>query len=332
MTLNLEIDSKYWNRRSDMMYYKYINFLVRALAFDANSLIDVGSANTQYIEEFDWIPNKFALDIKNPYHSPRVKAIETDFLEYLPEEKFDFVTCLQVLEHIPNVEAFAKKLLTLSDHVLISVPYMWPEDATDEHVHDPIDLEKLTGWIGKEPTYSIIVSEPLRIPSKGISKRLICYYQAEDNLDYKVALKNANRLTESKLENLIKDDLENLHHKIEKSSQQIEKSHQQNLDLEQSIKSLVEEQKEDNRKLKMELSASFAQERLDNKVQNNIHYSNRSMKLEHEIKQYDEKIRKARVDQRYFLKRAEGIRNSRAWRVTYPIRKLGDLFKKKKHT
>ena len=144
MTTNkIGVVDQYWKKRSLMMYYKYIDFMVQAFAADAKSLIDIGTADTQYIENFDWIPNKYALDIKNPYGSAAVKSIEIDFLDYQPEEKFDFVTCLQVLEHIPNVEEFAKKLLKISNRVLISVPYMWPEGSEDEHIHDPIDLQKV---------------------------------------------------------------------------------------------------------------------------------------------------------------------------------------------
>ncbi|ENH98078.1 hypothetical protein J416_01899 [Gracilibacillus halophilus YIM-C55.5] len=178
-----EKDKDYWNRRMYMFYYQYIDFLVRAFASDAHRLLDVGTANTQYIENFEWIPEKFSLDIENPYQSPNVTAIEQDFFQYTPARDFDFVTCLQVLEHIPNVEDFAQKLLAISDKVLISVPYMWPEGSEEGHIHDPINLDKVNRWMGREPSYYIIVEEPLRNPNTGKSKRLICYYQ-KDKMNY----------------------------------------------------------------------------------------------------------------------------------------------------
>ena len=190
------VDNQYWLRRSNMMYYKYIDILVKAFAYDAKSIIDVGSANTEYIEKFYWIPNKYTLDIKNPYTSSNVTAIETDFLTFKPEEKFDFVTCFQVLEHIPEVQLFAKKLFEISEKVLISVPHLWPKGAEKEHINDPVDEEKLFKWTNREPSYSIIVSEPLREPRKGISRRMICYYgPVGEQINYRKAMDNVLELT-----------------------------------------------------------------------------------------------------------------------------------------
>jgi FkbM family methyltransferase len=167
----------YWSKRSNMMYYRYVDFLVRALAADARSLIDVGSANAQYIENFDWIPKRHTLDIKKPYSSENVTGIQTDFFDFQPEEKYDFATCLQVLEHIPDAKSFARKLFEVADRVLISVPYKWEKDSTRWHVHDPVDASKLLDWTGREPSYSIVVEEPLlRSPKR---HRLICYYHPE---------------------------------------------------------------------------------------------------------------------------------------------------------
>ena len=189
------VDFNYWLRRRNMMYYKYINFLVKAFAYDAKNIIDIGSANTEYIEDYFWIKDKYTLDIKNPYSSKNVKSIEVDFLKFSPSQKFDFVTCLQVLEHISEVRLFAKKLLDISNKVLISVPYNWPIDAESEHIHDPINEEKLYNWFGRDPTYSIVVSEPLRNPEHRISKRIICYYgPINEKLNYSKLISNVNEL------------------------------------------------------------------------------------------------------------------------------------------
>lgn len=163
--------SGYWAGRTELMYYRYVDFMVRALAADARSLIDVGSADAQYIENFDWIQKRNTLDIKNPYNSDNIQAIEMNFFDFEPEEKYDFATCLQVLEHVPDAGAFAKKLFQTAHRVLISVPYLWEEGSTSSHVHDPVDLDKLIGWTGREPDYYIVVQEPL---SK--RQRLIAYY------------------------------------------------------------------------------------------------------------------------------------------------------------
>ncbi len=58
--------ASYWDRRRDLIYYKYIRSMMGRLAADSKSLIDVGSYNTSLSEEFDWIPERFALDIREP--------------------------------------------------------------------------------------------------------------------------------------------------------------------------------------------------------------------------------------------------------------------------
>lgn len=54
----------YWRRRAQMFYYEYVRTLVRAFAADSNSLMDVGSGNAEYIEDFYWIGTRHALDQK----------------------------------------------------------------------------------------------------------------------------------------------------------------------------------------------------------------------------------------------------------------------------
>lgn len=184
----------YWSKRSDLMYYQYVDFLVRALAADAKSLIDVGSANAQYIENFRWIPKRNTLDIAGPYSSESVEGIEMNFFDFEPEEKYDFATCLQVLEHIPNAKAFAEKLFRTARRVLISVPYLWKEGSCSVHVHDPVDMDKLLGWTGREPSYYIVVKEPLFDSPK--SNRLISYYHPEDE---KLDLGRARRMAVPKI-------------------------------------------------------------------------------------------------------------------------------------
>ena len=164
----------YWEKRSSLIYYRYIDLIVRGLAANAKTMIDVGSYNTPNLELFDWIPERHSLDIKRPYESENVRGIKTDFFSFEPASKYDFAICLQVLEHVPDAARFAKKLFSISDAVLVSVPYRWPAGSHDDHVHDPVDLEKLLSWTEREPDYHIVVAEPLMRSPKG--RRLIAYY------------------------------------------------------------------------------------------------------------------------------------------------------------
>ena len=164
----------YWTRRSEMMYYRYVLEIAGELAKDATSLIDVGSHSTSIAEKFPWIRDRVALDLRKPYSSPTVRGVQADFLAYEPEKRFDFALCLQVLEHVPPVEEFAKKLLRVADRVLVSVPYKWPEGGCKYHCQDPVNEQKLAAWFGRTPDYTIVVQEPLNVSAS--NRRLIAYF------------------------------------------------------------------------------------------------------------------------------------------------------------
>jgi hypothetical protein len=157
-----------------MMYYKYVLEIAGRLAGSAQSLIDVGSNRTSIAEAFHWIPRRHALDLRQAYSSAQVVGIQGDFLEFQPEDRYDFAICLQVLEHVPEAGRFARKLQAVADRVLVSVPYKWPEGACRHHCQDPVDEAKLAGWFGREPNYRIVVEEPFR--PNGHGRRLIAYF------------------------------------------------------------------------------------------------------------------------------------------------------------
>jgi hypothetical protein len=162
--------SKYVKTRKSLFYYQYIQQLINVLASDAKSMIDIGAHQTTLLEECTWIPERYALDIINPYESSNIKPIKADFMEYQPKFEFDFAICLQVLEHINDAERFAKKIFKIAKHVIISVPYQWPIGSDPAHIHDPVDEAKLHTWVSRKPSYQIIVNEIFS------GSRLICYY------------------------------------------------------------------------------------------------------------------------------------------------------------
>jgi hypothetical protein len=164
----------YWSRRADSLYLQYVFFLARVVGRDATSVIDVGSNGCPYLAWLDWIPRKVSVDLARPYAAPGVEALTGDFLTLDIAERFDLGLCLQVLEHIPDVSAFARKLLAVTPHLIVSVPYRW-EKGADDHLHDPVDLPKLTGWFGRAPNYRIVVREPFFK-----RRRLIAYFDREN--------------------------------------------------------------------------------------------------------------------------------------------------------
>jgi NAD(P)-dependent dehydrogenase (short-subunit alcohol dehydrogenase family) len=95
--------------------------------------------------------------------------VNTDFLQFRPEEKFDLVLCCQVLEHVSEPTLFCERLRDIAKQLIISVPYKWLGNAPG-HVNDPVDEVKLEGWMQVKPNNSQVVYEPFR------EGRLIAYY------------------------------------------------------------------------------------------------------------------------------------------------------------
>lgn len=164
----------YWDRRADSLYLQYVFYLARVVGRDAGSVIDVGSNDCPYLEWLDWIPRKLSVDIEAPYSSATVEGRKGDFLAIEIGESFDLGLCLQVLEHIPDVAAFARKLLRTTPHLIVSVPYQWEAGEAD-HIHDPVDEVKLADWFGRKPNYRLVVREPFFK-----KRRMIAYFDREN--------------------------------------------------------------------------------------------------------------------------------------------------------
>ena len=167
---------RYWARRSDMLYYRYVDYMVRTVAAEARSLIDVGTGGCPYLEWFDWIPERVSFDLDDPYGSESVRGLAGDFLTCDLGRRFDVCTCLQVLEHVEEPERFGRKLLEVADIALVSVPHRWKAGQTTGHLHDPVDAEKLQGWMARAPNYSIVVREPFQ---RIRNERLIAVYDRD---------------------------------------------------------------------------------------------------------------------------------------------------------
>lgn len=163
----------YWTRRKHLMYFKYVDVMVRAIGRDATSIIDIGSKNCGYLDWFYWIDDKASLDLNEPYSAPGVRSIQANLFDWQPDKLYDVALCLQVMEHVPDVQAFGAKLLSVARHVIISVPYKWREDAAATHVHDPIDRSKFRSWFSVRPNYEVVVPEPL---GGSHSRRLVAYF------------------------------------------------------------------------------------------------------------------------------------------------------------
>jgi hypothetical protein len=169
-------DRGYWRTRRQLVYLDRFARLVRSVARDAKSIVDVGTRGCPYLEWFDWIPRRVSIDLSLPYQSPGVDGIKGNFLDWVPDTTFDFCTCLQVLEHLNDPTEFAAKLKATANQLIVSVPYMWPEGHCVYHVQDPVDEDKFAGWFGRRPDLLVFAAEkPGRKHPQGL-RRMIGYF------------------------------------------------------------------------------------------------------------------------------------------------------------
>jgi hypothetical protein len=150
----------YWEKRKDSIYiFASKQICVRQCGQPA-SVIDVGSNGTPTLEwHRETATRLVSLDLRRPYVAVGVESLTCDFLEYEPETKFDLVTCFQVLEHVPDPVAFARKLIEIGETAVVSVPYKWKKGKCKYHLHDPVDESKMRKWFKRQPDFSYIAKE-----------------------------------------------------------------------------------------------------------------------------------------------------------------------------
>lgn len=152
-------DPSSWNFRARQRYYRRVLRWARRFASGAGSVLDVGSNNSRYIEQLDWIGYRERLDLLELDPVPGVVDTQLDFMTFNSERVYDLVLCLQVIEHVEDPSAFCRKLLEISRVAMISVPYQWPAEAKADHLHDPVDDRKLRNWTGRNPIRREVVKE-----------------------------------------------------------------------------------------------------------------------------------------------------------------------------
>jgi hypothetical protein len=160
MTTVLPQPSGYWERRKDSIYLFAAREVCGRCCPNPKSVIDVGSNQTPTLEWHRGASSRLvSLDLVRPYMADGVESVVADVFAYDPGTMFDLVTCFQVLEHVPNPVAFARRLMELGDTVVVSVPFEWPKGKCAPHIHDPVDRAKMRVWFGREPVFDYVATE-----------------------------------------------------------------------------------------------------------------------------------------------------------------------------
>jgi SAM-dependent methyltransferase len=146
-------------RRRRLRYYEETVRLARVHAAAGGSVLDVGAHDSDVLQRLVWFDRRVGLDLEHVPPQRGVEIVLGDFLDYRPEELFDLVVCLEVLEHLDDPSRFAAKLLATGRTVIVSVPYRWPAGTWPTHKQDPVDEAKLESWMGRPPVESRIVSD-----------------------------------------------------------------------------------------------------------------------------------------------------------------------------
>jgi len=168
--------NKYWEERKELKYYKRVVDLSKKYFETAGSVIDIGSCDSEVLSYLDWIPDRTAIDLRKLPELKNVEKIKADFMKFKFKKNYDAAICLQVLEHVKNPEKFVKKIFSISNITLLSLPYNWnDENKPISHIHHLIDEKKIYSWTKKEPSYFEIVSEDTG------EKRIILVYNNYDN-------------------------------------------------------------------------------------------------------------------------------------------------------
>lgn len=151
---------RYWRKRKDAIYLFAARLICQRYCPKPESVIDVGSNRTPILEwHRETATRLVSLDLRRPYVAPGIESLSCDMLRYQADRDFDLVTCFQVLEHVPDPAAFARKLTELGRVTVVSVPYKWRAGKCKSHLHDPVDQAKMLEWFEYEPDFSYVARE-----------------------------------------------------------------------------------------------------------------------------------------------------------------------------
>lgn len=129
----------YFKKKSLPRIIKVIG-LLKGLYF--NTILDVGSQRGSFLWKLkdELEKDVHSIDISERYYDVHNKVLNKNAhlgsVTELPfnDNSFDVITCLEVLEHVPDTKKVISELLRVaSKYIILSVPSK--EDSNPEHIH-----------------------------------------------------------------------------------------------------------------------------------------------------------------------------------------------------
>ena len=153
--INLDI---YKEKVKDYNYFKLVKNIIKILSGNNKTILDIGSANIDLMSKYPFA-KRVSVSIDGAINNDNVTGYQMDFFNFDVPEKFDVITCLQVVEHVENAKEFVQKILKSGRLCIISVPYKWEKGACKYHVQDPIDEKKMYSWSDTKPLFTFMVKD-----------------------------------------------------------------------------------------------------------------------------------------------------------------------------
>lgn len=183
------IEENYRQSRQNLPYFMRALKIVNARK-DCNSILDVGGGSAGFLDRVDLQYTRRMLvdpDCTPGGGCPNYICMDIDFMYLrIPDNQFDVVVCLQVMEHIdPAIRReFAAKLVQTAGKLLVvSIPYKW-QGSKEVVDHNGLDEHNIAEWFGTK-------SFKFDIVGKAKQRRMVCVLDGP----YLQRLKNEDRFT-----------------------------------------------------------------------------------------------------------------------------------------
>jgi len=158
----LELDPKYYQHR--WSYFQDVIYILKKTNIEFKNAVDLGT----YLQSI--IKNGHTIDIKNRGDTTYIfDANDISKWKQIEDKQYDLFIGMQVFEHLEKQNEIWKEVTRISNHAIISLPYMWNCYGDSHH---GINEEVIYKWTKMTPKYSLISGGD----EQSKAKRIICFY------------------------------------------------------------------------------------------------------------------------------------------------------------